>query len=684
MFVPLDEPLRVVRLSLENLDSKSREIDLISYHPWVLGNGVATEDSRIETAWDPELQVLMARRPGRSDGEQYRAFSGLFGDQEPVAVHFTSNRTSFLGQWGTVDAPAAVVRSGPLKGEVGAVADPCAALLRRIGIPAGGRVTVWWIVGEASAAGVHDLIRRYHSAAIVSQELERARDYWRSLLGTLHVETPSAEFDLLLNGWLTYQNVVCRMWGRSSYYQGGGAFGFRDQLQDACALCWHRPEWTRHQVLLHAAHQFSEGDVLHWWHPPDGRGLRTRFSDDLLWLPWAALEYVDATGDDAVWDTEVPFRQGDSLDANELERFIRPWESDEKATLYDHCCRALDKSNTQGAHGLPLIGCGDWNDGFSRVGAAGQGESVWVAMFLCAILPRFVDVCRSRGDQARARRYEEQQMALRTAVNEQGWDGGWYRRAFLDNGEPLGSHVNDECRIDALVQAWAILAGVANAERAAQILQQVDEQLVDDEHGIIRLLTPAFHTERRDVGYIRGYLPGIRENGGQYTHGVLWFLRALAKHGNGHRATQLWEMITPIRHTSTAERAAVYGAEPYVVAADVYGEPPHTGRAGWTWYTGSAGWMFRVAVESILGWQLVGGRQLRIQPRIPPHWPGYQVTYTLPGSTTAYRVDVQNPQRGTTPTSAQLDGQQLTIQEGAVLIPLDSDGELHRVTIHLA
>ena len=466
VFVPQDDPLRVVRLSLENLDRQSREVELISYHPWVLGNGVASDGPPIETSWEPELRVLLAQRTGHSDDEQCLAFSGLFSDPDGSIVHYSTNRTAFLGRWGSVESPAAVVRPGDLDGAVGVGDNPCAALQRRVRIPAGGCVTVWWILGQAPSADAHDLIGRYRSSATVSQELDRVVQYWRGLLGTLQVSTPSPEFNLLLNGWLTYQNVVCRMWGRSSYYQGGGAFGFRDQLQDACALRWHRPAWTRQQVLLHAAHQFVEGDVLHWWHPPDARGLRTRFSDDLLWLPWAALEYVDATGDDAVWDTQVPFREGATLDHGELERFIASFPSQETATLYEHCGRALDKSGARGAHGLPLIGCGDWNDGFSRVGAAGRGESVWVALFLCEILPRFIDVCCSRGDQERAARYRAWQVVLHEAVNDQGWDGNWYRRAFLDNGEPLGSHLNNECRIDALAQAWAVLAGVADGDRA--------------------------------------------------------------------------------------------------------------------------------------------------------------------------------------------------------------------------
>jgi cellobiose phosphorylase len=500
-------------------------------------------------------------------------------------------------------------------------------------------------------------------------------------VSAVQVQTPSPELDLMVNGWLAYQNLACRVWGRTAFYQSGGAFGFRDQLQDSSALVYLRPELTRQQIILHASHQFVEGDVLHWWHPPLSKGIRTRFADDLLWLPYITAFYVGATGDQGVLDESAPFVTAAQLEEGEDETFLFPEDSGQRASVYEHCCRSIDRSLTRGAHGLPLMGTGDWNDGMNRVGREGRGESVWLGFFLHSILDDFIPVVEARGDAERAQTYRAYRDSLAQALNDGGWDGGWYRRAYYDNGAPLGSAANDECRIDAIAQAWAVLSGVAPPDRAEQALDAMQEHLVSEREGIIRLLTPAFDQTPHDPGYIKGYLPGVRENGGQYTHAALWAVRALAQAGRTEHAARLLAMISPVSHGRTPDEVAVYQAEPYVVAADVYGVAPHVGRGGWTWYTGSAGWMFRVALESVLGITLRGGDALCIRPCVPRDWPGFTVRYRLPDGATTYQIAVTREDgdgiRGS------VNGQAVEAADGALRIPLVRDGGEHRVEVSL-
>jgi cyclic beta-1,2-glucan synthetase len=474
------------------------------------------------------------------------------------------------------------------------------------------------------------------------------------------------------------------MWGRSAYYQPGGAFGFRDQLQDAAALVLQRPDLTRAQILRHASQQFIEGDMLHWWHPDNGYGLRTRFSDDLLWLPYVAACYVKSTGDECVLDEQAPFLVGPALATDQAEAYLRPEPSGTSGSVYEHCCRALDRGLTVGPHGLPLMGCGDWNDGMNRVGQHGRGESVWLGFFICHVLDHMLPICRARGDHDRVERYLAYRDRLKDALNTAGWDGDWYRRAYYDNGQPLGSAASDECQIDALAQAWAVISGVAPPDRAASAMQAVEERLVCQEADMIRLLTPPLNNTPHDPGYIKGYLPGIRENGGQYTHGVLWVVRAMAELGRGSRAVELLKMLSPISHTGSPEQVAIYQTEPYVLAADVYGEPPHVGRGGWTWYTGSAGWMFRIAVESIFGVSVEQGKTLVLNPSISAAWPRCRLTYRLPGSSTCYEITIENPaQRERGISRATVDGEPVGVEQGIARIPLRSDGGLHRVVAWL-
>ncbi|MFW6205900.1 MAG: GH36-type glycosyl hydrolase domain-containing protein, partial [Gemmatimonadota bacterium] len=550
-------------------------------------------------------------------------------------------------------------------------------------VPPGGVVECGFVLGQAeSAPAARSLIRRYRGPGSVTAALEQARSGWRRLLGRVRVETPSPALDLMVNGWLPYQNLSCRLYGRSALYQSGGAYGYRDQLQDVTGLIHLAPELTRRQILRHAAHQFPEGDVLHWWHPPASRGLRTRFSDDLLWLPYVIGFYLDVTGDRTVLDEERPFVEGRPLGPDEAEVYMRPGRSTATATVYEHACRAIDRSLTRGRHGLPLMGTGDWNDGMNRVGRNGQGESVWLGFFLAVILDRWIPLCTERGDTARAERYRSYRAGLARALNadDGGWDGAWYRRAYYDSGVALGSADSDECRIDAIAQAWSVLSRVAPAERAERALDAVEAHLVDDEAGLIRLLAPPFDVTPRDPGYIKGYLPGVRENGGQYTHGVLWAVRAMAELGRADRAAGLLEMLLPVCHARTRDEADRYRVEPYVVAADVYGAEPHVGRGGWTWYTGSAGWMYRVALESILGFRVEEGRQLRLRPGLPSTWPGFRIGYTTPDDT-SYEIEVLRGEGDA--TRALLDGRELDIVDGAAVVPLADDGAAHSVRMEV-
>jgi cyclic beta-1,2-glucan synthetase len=637
LFVPRDASVKVFRLALHNASSRPRHLSVTLYVDWVLGENRSRTATHVVTSADQETGVVTARNVFRQAFQERVAFLDL--GPAPNGRAISGDRTEFIGRNGSLERPAALGRRA-LSGRTGAALDPCGAVQVRVELQPGASHVLVGLLGDAADAGeARALVRRFRDQAVVDAALADARGLWDGILGTLTVRTPDPSMDLVLNRWLLYQTLSCRIWGRSAFYQSSGAFGFRDQLQDMLALVYTAPHLVRAHLLHAASRQFVEGDVQHWWHEPGGQGVRTKFSDDRLWLVYATLRYIETTGDDGVLDEQAPFLTGRLLNEGEHEAYEHPSVSSETGSLYEHCRRAVAVSLATGAHGLPLMGTGDWNDGMSLVGADGRGESVWLASFLVSMLPALADVASARGDVVDAAMYREHAAALTSAI-EAAWDGAWYRRAYFDDGTPLGSKENPECQIDAIAQSWSVLAGTLDPARVRQAMASVEERLIRRGDRLALLLTPPFDTMEPDPGYIRGYLPGVRENGGQYTHAALWNVLAFATLGDGDRAAELFSLLNPVNYTRTPDDVARYRAEPYVVAADVYSVPPHTGRGGWTWYTGSAGWMYRVGVESILGITLRRGA-LHLDPCIPRDWPGFEAVFTP--ARTPYHIVVQQP-----------------------------------------
>jgi len=592
---------------------------------------------------------------------------------------WTGDRREFIGRNGSLANPAALARVAPLSGWTGAGRDPCGALRTHLTLPANGQVEVVVLLGQADNADVaRDLLTRYGAADLDALLAEVTRG-WNDVLTTVTVKTPARAMDIMLNGWLLYQTLACRIWARAAFYQASGAYGFRDQLQDGMALATIRPDLTRAHLLRAAARQFEEGDVQHWWLPHSGQGVRTRISDDRAWLAATVAQYIAASGDTAVLDTPVPFLEGQLLKPDEHDVFFVPTVSDRTASLFEHCARALDASLAVGAHGLPLIGTGDWNDGMNRVGERGAGESVWLGWFLHAALVSFAALADLRHEAERATIWRAHAAALREAIEREAWDGSWYRRGFFDDGTPLGASASAECRIDSIAQSWAVLSGAGQSERAGEAMDEVERQLIRPEDGVALLFSPPFDASPVDPGYIKGYPPGVRENGGQYTHAALWSVMAFAALGEGDRAESLFAMLNPINHARTRAEVLRYKVEPYVIAADVYAKPPHVGRGGWTWYTGSAGWMQRAGTEAILGVR-VQGDVLWLDPCIPKAWPGFEVR--LKFRTATYEIKVDNPagvERGV--ASAVVDG---TDRPGSpVQVHMIDDGAIHQVIVKL-
>ncbi|MBI4493013.1 MAG: DUF3131 domain-containing protein, partial [Chloroflexi bacterium] len=676
-FVPLDEaggaPVRVQRLRLRNRSSHRRRLSVFAYVDWVLGTNREDTQMHLATSWDAGSRALLVRNAYHPDFGSRVAFASA----SPLPLAYTADRTEFLGRNGSYARPAALLRQ-TLSGQAGAGLDPCAALQVVVEIDPGQETEVTFLIGEAlDTAEAQRLVERFRDPIRVEQALQETRTWWDRLLGTVEVETPDLAVNFLLNRWLLYQALSCRIWARSAFYQSGGAIGFRDQLQDCLALVYAAPEIARQQILAAASRQFVEGDVQHWWHPQSGAGVRTRSSDDLLWLPYATAQYVRVTGDVGILDETAPFLEGRALTEGEQETYFMPTISLEAHSLLEHCRRALARGLTSGPHGLPLIGTGDWNDGLNRVGAAGRGESVWLAWFLVDVLGGFAELLERRGQSEEAWECRSKAERLVAAVEEHAWDGEWYRRAYFDDGTPLGSRDNAEARIDSLPQSWAVLSGAADPARAERALRSVEEHLVRSADELVLLFTPPFEKSALDPGYVKGYPPGVRENGGQYTHAALWVAMAFARRGEGDRAVEILRMLNPVEHARTPEAVERYRVEPYVVAADVYSLEGHVGQGGWTWYTGSAGWMYRIWLEEVLGLKLRGS-ELRLDPAIPADWPGFTLRCRFRSA--HYEIRVENPDHVSRDVVwVEVDGQ----RQSGQAIALEDDGGSHAVVVRL-
>ncbi|MDB5936450.1 MAG: cyclic beta 1-2 glucan synthetase [Massilia sp.] len=669
-FVALDAPIKYSVVKLRNDSTIPRKLSVTGYVEWVLGDLRSKSSMHVVTEFDAVSGALFARNAYNTE------FNGRVGFFQVEAQNktMTADRNEFIGRNRNLGNPAAMARAR-LSGKVGAGLDPCAAIQVAIELQPGQERELVFMLGvggrrNADAAG---MVQRYNGSEAAAAALDMVRDHWDRTLGAVRIETPEPMLDVIANGWLMYQTIACRMWARSGYYQSGGAFGFRDQLQDAMAMIHTQPQILREHLLLCAAHQFVEGDVQHWWHPPSDRGVRTHCSDDYLWLPLATHRYVVGTGDTSVLSEPAPFLEGRLLAPEEESYYDMPGHSHQSADLYEHCVRAIRRGLRFGEHGLPLIGTCDWNDGMDRVGNEGRGESVWLAWFLYDVLTKFIEVALLHNDPAFADTCRNSARELARNVEAHAWDGRWYRRAYFDDGTPLGSSSNDECQIDSISQSWGVLSGAADRERAASAMAAVDERLVRRDYGLVQLLDPPFDKGVLNPGYIRGYVPGVRENGGQYTHAAIWTAMAFAKMGDGAKAWELLRMINPVGHSSDAAGAALYKVEPYVVAADVYAVSPHIGRGGWSWYTGSSGWMYRLIVESLLGLGLAGD-ELTIAPHLPDNWDGFKLHYRY--RTANYVVKVSAGESA----ALSLDGQALN----GNIIKLSDDGREHLVELRVA
>jgi cyclic beta-1,2-glucan synthetase len=671
VYVAIDASVKFTVLKVRNDSGRSRRLSATGYVEWVMGDLQPKSRMHIITKVDPNTGALFALNPYNSEFADRTAFF----DVADATRTLSGDRTEFLGRNGTLRSPSALTRSR-LSGKVGAALDPCAAIQVPFDLADGQEHEIVFMLGAGrNAEDAAQLVRRFRGPAAARGALEKVWEYWNHTLGAVQVETPDQSVNVLANGWLLYQTLACRLWARSGYYQSGGAFGFRDQLQDVMALIHTEPRLVREHLILSAARQFEEGDVQHWWHPPSGRGVRTHCSDDFLWLPFAVCRYVLSTGDTGVLDETVRFLDGRPVNKEEDSYYDLPGASDETATLYDHCVRAILNGLRRGEHGLPLIGSGDWNDGMNMVGVHGKGESVWLGFFLHKVLVDFCEIARLHGDLPFVERCRDEAAELRRNIEENGWDGEWYLRAYFDDGSPLGSAGNPECRIDSIAQSWSVLSGAGDAGRSRVAMESVDRLLVRRDHGLIQLLDPPFDKSDLNPGYIKGYVPGVRENGGQYTHAAIWAAMAFAQLGDSRRAWELLTMINPVNHAGSPEAVATYKAEPYVVAADIYAVSPHIGRGGWTWYTGSAGWMYRLILESLLGLRLETDK-LYVVPCLPREWESFKMHYRY--RETVYHINVLQTNNEST-ASMTVDG----VEQPGKAISLIDDHKEHSVEMRI-
>jgi cyclic beta-1,2-glucan synthetase len=671
VFVDKTLPVKFVQLKIRNLSGGERRLTVTGFLGIILGDLRSKTNMHVLSEQDAGSGALLFRNRYNTP------FAGrvTFFKADGAVLSFTADRSEFIGRNKSLEDPEALYRK-KLSGNIGAGMDPCAAIQVRCDLLDKEEKEIIFQYGNGeNQQEALELIRRFSSKNAVRTSLDEAKEYWRSILTTVQVTTPDAALNILANGWLLYQTIACRLFARSGFYQSGGAFGFRDQLQDVLALLLSRPALAKEQLLLSASRQFAEGDVQHWWHPPEGRGVRTRCSDDLLWLPYAVARYVDVTGDAEILNERIGFLESRQLQPHEDSLYDLPASGSVNGTLYEHCKRAIQHALRFGEHRLPLMGSGDWNDGMDRVGDKGRGESVWLGFFLYDVLMRFTTVAKDFGDIAYAETCRTVAGLLRSDIAASAWDGEWWLRAWFDDGTPLGSAKNEECRIDAIAQSWSVLSGASDETRAATAMASLDKYLVSRPLQLIRLLTPPFNTSDLNPGYIMGYIPGVRENGGQYTHAAVWSLMAFAALGQRDKTWELFSMIQPLNHSSNAASVDIYKVEPYVMAGDVYAGSGHEGRGGWTWYTGSAGWTYQFVIGSLLGLHL-SGRRLIFKPCFPLHWPSVTIQYQYGAAT--YEITVFQE-----PKSAGswwiIDGRR---GEGAA-IDLEDSGGRHLVEMHV-
>ena len=636
LFIPKDNSVKISLLKIKNLTNRTRKISLTSYTEWVLGSQREKTAPYLVCDVDQECGAIFARNPHDNEFSSKVSFADLNANIRT----FTCSRKEFLGRNGNYAAPKALSRDG-LSKKRGTGQDPCAVLQTSFELKAGEELEISVLLGQCESAELaRELVLFYRDLQVVKAALSEVVNGWNHLINTIQVKTPDPAMNILMNRWLLYQTLSCRYWSRTAFYQSGGAYGFRDQLQDCMAFVYSAPKLTREHILRASERQFKEGDVQHWWHPPTGRGIRTRMSDDLLWLPYVVSFYIHVTGDRSILSEQVSFLEAPLLKPEQEDSYSLPGVSQESASVFDHCIRALDHSLSLGSHDLPYIGTGDWNDGMNRVGAEGNGESVWLGWFLYKVLEDFIPLCEQPAQTSIREKYQSHQKKLKDSLEKNGWDGEWYRRAYFDDGTPLGSAANQECKIDSISQSWAVLSGAGDQARSEQAMAKVSEYLVRMKSQLILLLTPPFDQTSKDPGYIKGYVPGVRENGGQYTHAAVWTVMAFAELGKGNRAFELFSLLNPIHHSKNEAESNLYKTEPYAVAADVYAGNAHEGRGGWSWYTGSSSWYYRAGLESILGFQLRGSK-LKISPCIPSDWKSYQIMYTY--GKTKYFITVENP-----------------------------------------
>lgn len=670
-FVPNDDTIKISLLKLKNLSLRKRKLSIFSYTEWVLGTRREKTSPFIVCDIDPESKAIFAKNP--HDNEFSNQVS--FADISPLNRTFTCSRNEFIGRNGDYANPAALTRAG-LSQKRGTGQDPCAVIHTSIELQVGEDFEMSILLGQCEDEHqARQLTLKYRNLDVAKNALDKVIHFWSDMTETIQIKTPEPAMDLLMNHWLLYQTLSCRYWSRTAFYQSGGAFGFRDQLQDSMAFVYAAPKLTRDHILRASQRQFKEGDVQHWWHPPSGRGVRTKMTDDLLWLPFVVSFYIQTTGDKSILEEVTSFLEAPLLKSSEEDSYTLPNVSSESATLLEHCLRAINHSLSLGQHDLPLIGTGDWNDGMNRVGIEGQGESIWLGWFLYKVLEDFLPLCDQPELASNRTTYESHMKILKLSLEKNGWDGEWYKRAYFDDGSPVGSSINEECRIDSISQTWAVLSNAGDADRIKLSMKKVEEYLIQKKSKLILLLTPPFNTGPKDPGYIKGYVPGVRENGGQYTHAAVWVSMAYAKLGDGNKAFETFNMINPIYHSQNQIETGQYKTEPYVVAGDVYAGEPHEGRGGWSWYTGSASWYYRAGLESILGFTL-RGKKLLIAPCIPKDWKDYDINYKY--GKAMYHIHVKNPYSlNTGKIVIELDGGS---QESAELDLVDDD-KLHQVIV---